>query len=168
MSSSHNPHDDKSHDQAFFRTFGMVLAALGGIFAFCIFAASLIVPKAPVTAADLARIEARVKPIGTIYTDPAALLKASAASTTKHVALTGEQLVAQVCTACHGAGVLGAPKIGDKGEWAKRKGANGGVDGLVTSAIKGKNQMPARGGNPDLSDDEIKAAVTLMLDKSGV
>lgn len=167
MSSSHKPHDDQSQDQAFFRTFGMVLAALGGIFAFCIFAASLIVPKAPVSAGDLARIESRIKPVASEFTDPAALLLASAPAI-KHVTLTGDQLVAQVCSACHVAGVLGAPKIGDKGEWAKRKAAYGSVDGLVASAIKGKNQMPARGGNPDLSDDEIKAAVSLMLSKSGV
>jgi cytochrome c5 len=57
--------------------------------------------------------------------------------------------------------------VGDKAAWSARKSAAGGADGLAASAIKGKNSMPARGGNADLSDDEIKATVGLMLQKSG-
>ena len=167
MSSNHSHHDDKAHDQAFFRTFGMVLAALFGIFAFCIFAASLIVPKPGPTEADKARMEARIKPIGHAITDPAELAKLSAPKV-KREPMTAEQVVSSACAACHNAGVLGAPKTGDKGEWSKRLTAAGGLDGLVGHAIAGKNQMPARGGNPDLSDDEIKAAVELMLKQSGV
>ena len=167
MSSNHSHHDDKAHDQAFFRTFGMVLAALFGIFGFCIFAASLIVPKPGPTAADQARLEARIKPIGQAITDPAELAKLSAPKV-KREPMTAEQVVSGSCAACHNAGVLGAPKIGDKAEWAKRSGAEGGLEGLTKYAIAGKNQMPARGGNPDLSDDEIKIAVELMLKQSGI
>lgn len=167
MSSKHSHHDDKAHDQAFFRTFGMVLAALFGIFGFCIFAASLIVPKAGPSEAELARLEARIQPVGQAITDPAVLLKASAPKV-KREPMSAEQVLSSACSACHTAGVLGAPKLGDKADWAKRSGATGGLDGLTASAVKGKNQMPARGGNPDLSDDEIKAAVQLMLEKSGV
>lgn len=167
MSSNHSHHDDKAHDQAFFRTFGMVLAALFGIFAFCIFAASLIVPKAGPSDAEVARLEARIKPVGQVITDPAALLKVSAPKV-KREPLAADQVLSSACNACHTAGVLGAPKMGDKGDWAKRSAAAGGLDGLTAHAINGKNQMPARGGNPDLSDDEIKAAVKLMLEQSGV
>ncbi len=166
MSSEHNHQNDKAHDQAFFRTFGMVLAALGGIFAFCIFAASLIVPKHADTEAEEVRVEARIKPVGSVITDPAALIKVSAGP--KREPYTADQVYAQACAACHDAGVLNAPKVGDKGDWAKRSAAIGGLDGLTASAIKGKNSMPARGGNPDLSDEEIKAAVQQMLEKSGV
>ena len=70
-----------------------------------------------------------------------------------------------MCSACHGAGVLGAPKIGDKGEWSRRKAA--GLAALVGSAIRGKNSMPSRGGDPSLSDDEVKAAVQEMLKQTG-
>lgn len=167
MSSNHSHHDDKAHDQAFFRTFGMVLAALFGIFAFCIFAASLIVPKAGPSEAEVARLEARIKPIGQVVTDPAVLL-AAAAPKVKREPFTAEQVVSQACAACHNAGVLGAPKTGDKGDWAKRLSAAGGLEALVGHAINGKNQMPARGGNPDLTDDEIKIAVELMLKQSGI
>lgn len=165
MSSNHNPKDDSAHDKEFFRTFGMVLAALGGIFAFCIFAASLIVPKTGESEAEKARLEARIKPVASVITDASQLVKVSAV---KREPLTADEVYAQACAACHNAGVLNAPKTGDKADWARRAAAIGGLDGLTASAIKGKNQMPARGGNPDLSDDEIKASVKLMLDKSGV
>lgn len=166
MSSNHNPHNDKAQDQAFFKTFGMVLAALFGIFGFCIFAASLIVPEAPPSEAEVARLEARIKPVGQVITDPAALVKVSTAAA--RAPLSADEVYAQACAACHNSGVLNAPKTGDKADWARRASAEGGLDGLTASAIKGKNQMPARGGNPDLSDDEIKAAVKQMLEKSGV
>ena len=167
MSSNHSHHDDKANDQAFFRTFGMVLAALGGIFAFCIFAAGLIVPQPAPSEALVARMQERIKPIGQVITDPALLVKASA-NAVKREPMTAEQVFTSACAACHNSGVLNAPKVGDKGDWAKRMAATGGADGLTKSAIAGKAQMPARGGNPDLSDDEVKAAVQWILEKSGV
>lgn len=167
MSSNNSHHDDKAHDQAFFRTFGMVLAALFSIFGFCIFAASLIVPKAGPSEAEVARLEARIKPVANVVTDPAALLKLTAPAV-KREPMTAEQVFSQGCGGCHNTGTLGAPKVGDKAEWSKRLAAEGGFDGVVAKAISGKNQMPPRGGNPDLSDDEIKATVKLMLEKTGL
>ena len=167
MSSNHNQHNDKAHDQAFFRTFGMVLAALAGIFAFCIFAASFIVPKQGPSEAEKARLEARIQPVAKVITDPAALIKASASAAAREP-MAADQIYTQICAACHNSGVLAAPKVGDKSEWAKRMGTEGGLAGLSAAAIKGKGQMPARGGNPDLSDDEVKATVKLMLEKSGI
>ena len=78
---------------------------------------------------------------------------------------TGEQVVGAVCGACHNAGALGAPKIGDNAAWAPRLAQ--GHEGLTKSAIAGKNSMPPRGGNPDLSDDEIARAIAFMANKSG-
>lgn len=78
---------------------------------------------------------------------------------------TGEQVVSAVCSACHGSGALGSPKIGDAAQWGPRIGQ--GLDGLLKSALNGKNQMPARGGNPDLTDDEIARAIVYMTNKSG-
>lgn len=80
-------------------------------------------------------------------------------------AKTGEQVVQATCGVCHNAGVAGAPKIGDKAGWAPRLAL--GLDGLVNSVLKGKNAMPARGGNPALSDLEIARAVVFMANKSG-
>ena len=67
----------------------------------------------------------------------------------------------------HVAGVLGAPKIGDADAWNQRLAAVGGVDGLTASAIKGKGNMPARGG-AQVSDEEIHAAIEHMLAESGI
>ena len=65
------------------------------------------------------------------------------------------------CTACHTAGVAGAPKLGDKAAWAPRMKA--GMDALYTNSIKGKNAMPPKGGNLSLADADVKAAVDYMV-----
>ena len=69
----------------------------------------------------------------------------------------------QICTACHTAGVAGAPKIGDKAAWAPRIAQ--GIDALTASAIKGKGAMPPKGGS-NASEAEIKAVVTYMVNAS--
>lgn len=158
--------EHKDHDKVFFATFGTVLAGLGGIFFVCIIAARLLIPEHGSSTESLAALESRIQPIGKVVTDPAALVKVAAKSA--RAPYTGEQVLVNACNACHMAGVLGAPKEGDKAAWSARASAAGGVEGLTASAIKGKNAMPARGGNPDLSDAEIKSAIELMLKQSGV
>lgn len=74
---------------------------------------------------------------------------------------SGEQIVQTVCGACHTAGLLNSPKTGDKAAWAPRIAQ--GMEMLYKSSINGKNLMPARGGNPALSDDEMKAAVDYLV-----
>jgi len=160
--------DHKQQDKEFFANFGKVMAFLFGIFFICIFAASFISgdDEAP-NAQALALIEERIKPVGSAVTDPSALVKVSSAAA-KREPLTGEQVNTKLCNSCHGAGVLGAPKIGDKAAWAQRMSAAGGLDGLVSSAIQGKAAMPPKGGDPTLSDDEVRAAVEHMLEQTGV
>lgn len=77
-------------------------------------------------------------------------------------AKTGKEVYEQTCFACHASGVLGAPKFGDKAAWAEEIAE--GVEHLYEEAIKGDGNMPAKGGNPTLSDDEVKAAVDYMID----
>lgn len=155
--------ENGNHDKVFFKSFAMVMGALFGIFFICIIVARIITPAKEMDAAALAKIDERTKPVGQVVTDPAALMKLAAASAAARAPYTGEQLVQKVCAGCHATGMLNAPKIGDKAEWGKRQSANGGLSGLVASAIKGKNSMPARGGDPSLSDAEIKAAIELMI-----
>jgi cytochrome c5 len=69
----------------------------------------------------------------------------------------GKKIFESNCVACHGAGIAGAPKAGDKAAWAPRLKA--GMDALYESALKGKNAMPPKGGNKELADAEVKAAV---------
>jgi cytochrome c5 len=77
-------------------------------------------------------------------------------------ALTGAEVVAKYCGACHTSGVLGAPKTGDGAAWKARAEAKGGLDGLLKSAIAGINAMPPKGTCATCSDDELKGAIEQM------
>ena len=72
----------------------------------------------------------------------------------------GKKVYDTTCMVCHGTGVAGAPKFGDKAAWAPRLKA--GADALYATALKGKGAMPAKGGNNALSDADVKAAVDYM------
>jgi cytochrome c5 len=73
----------------------------------------------------------------------------------------GKALYDSACTACHTAGVAGAPKFGDKVAWAPL--AKEGVKHLVETVIKGQGAMPPKGGRPDATEADITAAVEYML-----
>jgi len=77
----------------------------------------------------------------------------------------GEKVFGANCVSCHGAGVLGAPKVGDKTAWGPRVAQ--GKDTLYTHALGGFKMMPAKGGNPALKDEEVKAAIDYMVSKAG-
>lgn len=77
---------------------------------------------------------------------------------------SGDEVVSAVCAGCHNAGVMGAPVIGNKGQWGARIAQ--GKSTLYTHAIGGIRGMPAKGGCGTCSDDEIKAAVDVMIAKS--
>ena len=78
----------------------------------------------------------------------------------------GEQVVQSQCVLCHGPGVGGAPKVGDRKAWGAR--AQAGLDNLVRSAIRGRGAMPPSGGLSDLTEAELRAAIAYMLRQSGV
>jgi cytochrome c5 len=94
----------------------------------------------------------------------AAVLSAAVTATAAPDAAKIEKSYTATCAACHGAGVLGAPKTGDKGAWKPRVAK--GKPALYASALNGVKMMPPRGGNPSLKDDEIKALVDYMTAKS--
>jgi len=77
----------------------------------------------------------------------------------------GEDVVKAVCQACHGAGLMNSPKIGDAAAWKARLAQ--GEKLLVEHALKGIRAMPAKGGNPDLSDLEVERAVVWMANQAG-
>lgn len=76
----------------------------------------------------------------------------------------GEQLVKAKCIECHQTGKFGAPRIGDLDAWTSR--VSRGLDAVIASGIHGRGAMPARGGMPDLSDAEMRAAVVYMFSES--
>jgi cytochrome c5 len=76
----------------------------------------------------------------------------------------GKAVYEKTCAACHATGVAGAPKVGDKAAWAEHLAE--GTEHLVQVAIKGEGAMPPKGGNPSLSEEEVRAAVHYMLELS--
>ena len=80
-------------------------------------------------------------------------------------AQSGETTYKQVCMSCHGAGVLSAPKLGDKAKWAPLI-AEGQVT-LTAHGYVGVRAMPAKGGNPNLSIEGFADALVYMVNNSG-
>ena len=97
----------------------------------------------------------RIQPVGLVL-----LKDASGAAEIR----TGEQVYTAQCSACHGAGLAGAPKFGDEAAWAPR--IKTGFDALVHSALNGKGAMAKQGGG-EFSDFEIGRAVVFMANKGG-
>lgn len=108
-------------------------------------------------AAAIAQLEDNIKPVATV--------EVAAADAGAQVGKSGAEVVKAVCSMCHAAGLMNSPKIGDKGQWAPRIAQ--GYETLVKHAIEGIRSMPARGGNPALTDDEVAAAVAEMANASG-
>lgn len=77
----------------------------------------------------------------------------------------GENTYKQVCAACHGSGVLNAPKFGDKAKWAPLI-AEGQVT-LTAHAYVGVRGMPPKGGNPNMTVETFSDAVAYMANKAG-
>ena len=79
--------------------------------------------------------------------------------------LDGGEIYSNLCAGCHTAGVAGAPML-TQADWASRIAQ--GNDVLYTHAIEGftgsTGFMPARGGNPALSDEQVIASVDWMLE----
>jgi len=166
---------DQADDQKFFNLFMIVIGALIGITIFLIILARWIAGDTQLAwvkqdPAYATAVDERIKPAARVSLpgdDPAA---GAVAMTTPDAAapvaakLTGEQVYNTACFACHGAGVGGAPKLGDAAAWKPRLAQ--GAATLNKHALEGfqgqAGVMPAKGGRVDLSDDEIVAAVKFM------
>ena len=111
---------------------------------------------------DAAILE-RIQPVGKVNTGEASAAPAASVSTST-AATDGGSIYQSACFACHGTGAAGAPKLGDKAAWAPR--IEQGMDTLVSHALGGFKGMPPKGGQPHLSDDDIKAAIKHMVDAS--
>ncbi|MGB1090692.1 MAG: c-type cytochrome [Oceanobacter sp.] len=98
--------------------------------------------------------------------EPSAPKVETVASTPKPAepAHPGQAIWEGTCKVCHSVGLAGAPIIGNKDAWAPRIAR--GKDSLYQHALEGWGDMPARGGNPDLADDQVKLAVDYMVSKA--
>lgn len=110
----------------------------------------------------------RIKPLGEVATTAEEAKKASpnvqVAAVESSGPMTAEQVYNKACMACHTTGAAGAPKTGDIAAWAPRIAQ--GVDVLFEHATKGFKGMPPRGGSPQLTDEDITAAIDFMVAKS--
>jgi len=95
---------------------------------------------------------------------PVAAVNLKAADGPK-VFLSGQEVYAQNCKACHESGAANAPKMGDTAAWAPR--LKQGYDTLMNHSINGIRAMPARGGNGDLSDYEMARGIVYMTASAG-
>jgi len=165
-------------DQKFFDMYSLVIGALA-IFALAIFVLAMKMSKVTQgiytseTEEYRASVEQRLKPFGQVYL-PGEELEASgpqvppaeeAAPVT--TTLSGAQVYNQACNVCHGNGIGGAPMLTDTSAWEPRIAQ--GNDVLGDHAISGYagsvGFMPPKGGNAALSDTEVLAAVTFMLEE---
>jgi cytochrome c5 len=118
-------------------------------------------PKDSPAAAAPAPSAAIPAPAPPVAAAPAVAAVAVAAVSSAASSGKGKALFDSACTACHTAGVAGAPKFGDKAAWAPL--AKEGVKHLVETVIKGQGAMPPKGGRPDATEADITAAVEYML-----
>jgi cytochrome c5 len=165
-----------SHDRTFFDTFLLVLGILVGVTIGLIIIARIIAANTSVAnrAEDPVfqrQVEERIQPVARVaiagqdnssLAPPAA---APAVAATAAADLAGEQVYNQACVACHGAGVAGAPKFGDKAAWAPRIAQ--GMDTLHKHAVQGyqgkAGYMPPKGGRTDLSDQSVMNGVDYIV-----
>ena len=119
-------------------------------------------PHADPAALTPQAVGARLAPVGKI--------EVGEAGAAGGAARTGEEMVKQVCGACHLTGAAGAPKVGDKAAWGPRMKA--GLEKLLGNAlkgitVKGAMVMPPKGGASDASDYEVARAIVYMVNQSG-
>ena len=165
-----------SHDRTFFDTFMLVLGILLGVTIALIVLARVIAGNTsglhkqedPVLQQEIADRIAPAARVAVAGQDNAALAPVAAEPVAAAEDLPGETVYNQACVACHGAGIAGAPKLGDAAAWAARIAQ--GADTLHTHALQGfqgkAGYMPPKGGRTDLSDQSVINAVDYILANS--
>lgn len=126
--------------------------------------------EAPATSAATAPATTpAAAPTPTPAAEPAAAPAEAASVAIDANAVDGKSVYGKTCALCHASGLAGAPMPGNKDDWAPRNAQ--GRDTLYKHALEGftgeKGLMPAKGGNANLSDEEVKAAVDYMADQVG-
>lgn len=166
----------RNYDLEFLKKFSMVIGFLMLVTLGLIFGAYYVHQQLPVEVSPVAakRTAERIAPAGAVYAGStgaaaqAAATAAAAAQAASQVAYggttDGSVIFGQLCTGCHTSGAGGAPTL-DQAHWGPRIAQ--GKDTLYKHAIEGftgaAGVMPAKGGNPALTDEQIKATVDWMV-----
>jgi cytochrome c5 len=159
-------------DKQFFLTFLGVTVALVFITIVVLVAANLIGSSpGERSAAQIKLAEQRIQPVAKVNlksnpTQAAAAQTVPVPAQPAHASAedAGSRVYASICQACHMTGAAGAPVTGNAAAWGARIAQ--GIQVLYASSINGKGAMPPKGGNPGLSDAEVKAAVDYMVKQS--
>jgi cytochrome c5 len=170
---SQAPHDPTSHDKHFYDSFLLVLGILVGVAVVLILVARSIASKTQdQTVQDDSKVRQataeRIAPVGKVAisgADNSALEAPKPKAQAPAADMTGEQVFNSACMACHGQGIAGAPKFGDKSAWAPRIAQ--GIATLHKHALEGfqgkAGFMPAKGGRADFSDKSVTNGVDYMV-----
>lgn len=76
---------------------------------------------------------------------------------------SGEKIYISNCKVCHAQGINGAPILGNQKMWSKRLHQE--IEVLIKHAEEGYGLMPAKGGNSELTNEDISVAVRYMIQK---
>ena len=161
-------------DDVFWRQFGVVLILLT-LFGFAMyFVANAIGGQAYAKMrSDPAAVAERIAPFGrSRIGDPAGQTQApaqvalAAPAASAAAPRSGSEIYGAACVACHATGAAGSPLFGDGAAWTER--AAQGFEALTASVLSGKGAMPPKAGNPALTEDEIRSAISYMLKEAGV
>lgn len=169
-----------SRDQKFFDMYSLVIGILAAV--------SLAIYLLATKVSDLtegvylrdadeykAAIVERIRPVGGVYLPgeehaaSAPTVETPAEPEPVATMMSGPQVYNTACLACHGAGIGGAPVLGDATQWAERIAQGASV--LKKHALQGYSGsggtfMPPKGGRLDLSDAEVEGAVDYMISES--
>ncbi|OGI56279.1 MAG: hypothetical protein A2V58_08745 [Candidatus Muproteobacteria bacterium RBG_19FT_COMBO_61_10] len=160
-------------DRNFVKSFSGLVAALAALTVVIFILAQMVVSasnlnKDKTVAQNDAAVAERIKPVGEVAVSSNKVMDALIPTANAAGADKGKATYDSSCSVCHGAGIAGAPKFGDKAAWAPRIAQ--GNDTLHTHALKGfqgkAGMMPAKGGNAALADADVKAAVDYMVSKA--
>jgi cytochrome c5 len=168
----------EEQDRKFFRNYSLIIGLLAVMIVIFLFLARHFGVDEEAEARQRAPMVAEAtQPVGQVNTDAAAAAAAPAAPAADTAASTaaapvddhpGAKVYNGLCFSCHGTGVPGSPQLGDKAAWETRLAK--GIETLHANAINGLTTdtgfMPPKGGNPALSDDEVKSAVDYMVSKA--
>ncbi|MCG6872712.1 MAG: c-type cytochrome [Gammaproteobacteria bacterium] len=158
------PHSDMS-DMTFTKRFTAMIAGLALLTILLFVLANGVGGKTASDDSNAATVAERTAPVGSVQM---AAQQALDVLVPVAEAADGKTTYETTCSACHAAGVAGAPKLGDKALWDPRIAQ--GLAVLEEHAIKGfqgkTGFMPAKGGNASLPDDAVKAAVAYMVEQA--